>query len=84
MSLPAARTDPLHQLLGTVLGVPPDTIGEDSSPENLPNWDSLAHLTVVLALESEYGLSVPGQDAVMLRSVALIRRYLQDRGVVWP
>jgi acyl carrier protein len=73
--------DELRELLGGLLGMPADALDEHSSLDNVAAWDSLAHLTIVLAIESEYGVSVSAPEALRLRSVGEIRRYLAARGV---
>jgi acyl carrier protein len=41
----------LKQVMATMLKVDASTINEDSSMDNMPNWDSLRHMNLVLALE---------------------------------
>ena len=43
----------LYKTIAEVLGVPSDSINDDSSPETIPTWDSLNHLNIVMALEFE-------------------------------
>ena len=38
---------------------------EDSSSDTLPQWDSLRHMNLVLALEDEFGVSIPDEEAVV-------------------
>jgi acyl carrier protein len=39
-----------------VLNVPVGELSRDSSPETVLTWDSVAHLTLVLAVEQELGI----------------------------
>jgi len=39
-----------------VLNVPVQDLSRDSSPETVLTWDSVAHLTLVLAVEQELGI----------------------------
>ncbi|MGK2908665.1 MAG: acyl carrier protein [Sphingobium sp.] len=43
-------------LMSDVLEVPPDRISGDVDREALPEWDSLAHLRLITALEEEFGV----------------------------
>lgn len=42
-------------------------------------WDSLAHVTLMLAIESEFAISIDIADQLQLTSYPAIRRYLQER-----
>jgi acyl carrier protein len=76
-----ADGDPVCRVVACALGLAPDALDEHSSADTLTAWDSLGHLTIVLALESEFGIQLPTGDAVTLRSVARIRDYLESHGV---
>lgn len=67
--------------MAAVLGVPSECLADDASPETISEWDSMSHLNLVMALESEFGISVSADDVLELRSVAAIRRLLRARGV---
>ncbi len=68
----------LHDVLATVLNVDPASIGPDSSMDTVPSWDSLRHLTLVLALEEEFGVQIPDDDAGSITSYPLIRLVLDE------
>jgi acyl carrier protein len=67
--------------MAAVLGVPAEALSDDTSPETVPDWDSMGHLNLVMALESEFGISLSAEEALEMRNVAAIRRLLQARGV---
>jgi acyl carrier protein len=69
----------LRQVMATVLNVGIDMIGDDSSMDNVPTWDSLRHMNLVLALEEEFGVSIPDEDAANITSYALIKLVLEER-----
>jgi acyl carrier protein len=64
--------------MSAVLKVPADEIGEESSMDTIASWDSLQHMNLVLALEEEFGVSVPDEDAANITSYKLIRTVLQE------
>lgn len=37
-------------------------INDESSTDNIDNWDSLRQLNLVLALEEEFGISIPDEE----------------------
>ena len=73
--------DALKQVMATMLNVDVSTINEDSSMDNVPNWDSLRHMNLVLALEEEFKVSIPDEDAGNITSYKLIKLVLNDLGV---
>jgi acyl carrier protein len=73
--------DALKVLIATMLNVDVSTINEDSSMDNLPTWDSLRHMNLVLALEEEFKVTIPDEDAGNITSYKLIKFVLNDLGV---
>jgi acyl carrier protein len=70
--------DTLKQVIATMLKVDASTINADSSIDNVPNWDSLRHMNLVLALEDEFRVSIPDEDAGNITSFKLIKLVLED------
>jgi acyl carrier protein len=60
------------------LGLDSDVTG--ARQLNTPSWDSLAHVSLVAALESEFGISVDIADSLALTSYRAVRLYLEERG----
>lgn len=68
----------LTDVMATVLGVEAGSIGPGSDMDTVPAWDSLRHMTLVLALEDEFGVQIPDEDAGSITSYPLIRLVLRD------
>ncbi len=73
--------DRIYQIISDVFGVRIGNIAEDSSPDTIPNWDSVSHINLILSLEQEFGVSLSPEDAMEMLSVRLIRIILAERGV---
>jgi acyl carrier protein len=71
--------DTLKQVMATMLKVEASVIDVDSSMDNMPNWDSLRHMNLVLALEDEFGVVIPDEDAGNITSYKLIKLVLEDQ-----
>lgn len=56
-------------LLEEILNVPAGTVTEDTRSEDLEEWDSLAHVTIIGELEERLGISIPLDEAIGLTSV---------------
>jgi len=46
-----------------------------------PRWDSLAHVILVGAIESEFGIQIDAADSLTLTSYDAIATYLEGRGL---
>jgi Acyl carrier protein len=64
-------------VLEDVLDIAPGRIGGETAREDVPEWDSLAHLRLVTALEEEFGVRFTMTEIAELRSVADIIQYLK-------
>jgi acyl carrier protein len=65
--------DKLKQVVADVLEVDPAAIGPDFSMDTVEQWDSLRHMTLVLSIEDEFGISIPDEEAANITSWPLIR-----------
>jgi acyl carrier protein len=68
----------LKQVMGSILKVDPTIIGPDSSNDTIETWDSLKHMNLVLALEEEFNVSIPDEEAANITSYVLIKLVLEE------
>ena len=69
----------LKTVMATVLGISADAIGDDTSMDTVESWDSIKHMNLVLAIEEEFGVSIPDEDAANITSYPLIRLVLAEQ-----
>jgi len=81
MTTPDRRQDAIGSVVSSVLEVEPEALTDESSPETVESWDSLTHLTLVMALESEFDLSLTPEEALDMKTLGLIRAILREHGV---
>ena len=67
--------------IAAVLDVSPDLLSDDSSPASVPTWDSLNHLNIAMAVESEFAVSLTPDQVMAMGSVALIAAALREQGI---
>lgn len=70
----------VFQLVADVLGLRPERVTLETSHRSVDGWDSAATVDMVMALESEFGVSLSIDDAAKLDSVKAILALLQERG----
>ncbi len=58
--------------------VPAAQIADDANPQNVAWWDSLGHIELMLALEMEFGVSLPAEAIIDLVSLEAIEGFLRD------
>jgi acyl carrier protein len=68
----------LKAILGTILSVPPETISAESNKDNIQSWDSIRHMNLILALEEEFGVVIPDEEAADLTSYPLIKLVMTE------
>ena len=68
----------LKNVIATVLNVDVSRIDANASSDTIDSWDSLRHMNLVLALEEEFGVSLPDEEAANATSYPLLVLVLQD------
>lgn len=61
-------------LLAEALGLEPDAVDGSTAIGVTPEWDSLAHIRIILAIESEIGRQLATEEIVALMSGADVER----------
>lgn len=71
----------LKRVMADVFGIDASTIDEMSSVDTIKEWDSLKHLNLVLALESEFNVTLTEEQTVQILSYPLIKLVLSEHGI---
>lgn len=74
------RADEIRKVMAGVFGIEQALIGEDASPGNIEQWDSLRHMSLILALEDEFGVRFQEEEIDQLISFPLIDLALKELG----
>ena len=82
--MPADPLEALKVTLADVFGIEAGTIGDDTSVDTVESWDSLKHLSVVLALEERFGVSLTEEQTLEIMSFPLIISVLAEHGIEFP
>ncbi|HLG71785.1 MAG TPA: acyl carrier protein [Chloroflexota bacterium] len=73
---PAER---VRTVLSEVLDLDPGQIDGSTSIDTVEAWDSLKQLTLILALEEEFGFRFTDEEATQLVSFRLIEHFVRAR-----
>lgn len=62
-----------------VFEVPQSSLGPSSSPDTIETWDSLHHLSFVVALEQEFNVQFSPEEIEQLLSIELTVALLEEK-----
>ena len=71
-------TDRLVSTVAEVLEISPDLVKDAMSMDNCPQWDSLRHFALILALEDVFGVHFSSDEIPELTQVGLLRAKLTE------
>ena len=69
----------LQEIVRAALELAPGTDVTRAQQANVASWDSLAHVSLMLALEGEFRITIGMRDQLELTSYDAIRRYVGER-----
>lgn len=68
--------DRLQQVLREVLDDDLLLLTDDTTAGDVEAWDSLAHINIMFALESEFGIQFTDEQLTSFQDVGQLRRFL--------
>ena len=63
-------TDDFIAFAASILGVAPENLTPETACGDIPEWDSVMHLRLVMETEARYGVSIPMEAIANLRTLA--------------
>lgn len=67
-----AVLDQVREIASDLFNVPAQQLGPESSPDTVPDWDSVQHLNLVLTLEQRFNVSFGPEDIEQMRTLSAI------------
>jgi acyl carrier protein len=74
-------SDKLIQLFSDGLQVPTERLDEESSPDNLSEWDSVAAMNLVSLIEDTFAVELNTKEIMKMRTIGIAREVLTSKGV---
>ena len=78
--LSAEMTELVRHLIAGALQVPTEDVAPELSFGDLPQWDSMGHMEVMMQLEERFGVEVSADTIAALTSIPAICAYLKENG----
>ena len=73
----------LRECFSLTLGIPPQAVTDDLAYNAIREWDSVAHMALVAAIEGAFEVLLDTDDILGLSSVARAREILTRYGVAF-
>ena len=71
--------DRIKKIMSDVLNIDVSLINNETSPDNIENWDSLKHMNLIVALEEEFEIEFDDEEIVDSMNYALIVIILKSK-----
>ena len=68
--------------MSTILDIPLEDIDHEISMESCDEWDSLQHMSLLVAIEEEFGLELNDDEVLQMKDYTSIISVLEDRNIL--
>ena len=69
----------LRKIMSQILSIKEDEITSNSSPDNIPEWDSLKHMNLILAIEQEFNINFEDEEIIQMLSFEIILEFIKEK-----
>ena len=75
---PESLESRVRQIVANTLNLPVEQVSDDAGADSFSEWDSMAHLMLVLSLEQEFSRQFSPADVERMKSVGSIVALLKQ------
>lgn len=69
----------LKAVMAAMLDLDPAEIDERTSTDTVPQWDSVRHMNLVIALEESFGITIPDEEVATMTSYQIIKATVDEQ-----
>ena len=69
----------IKNVISAVFNYPIEKIQQDSSPDAIDKWDSLGHMSLIVALEEEFDIEIDDEEIAEMMNFALIVEIIKSK-----
>lgn len=73
--------DQLMEVFAEEFAVPASELSDESSPDTVEQWDSLAAMRLVAAIEETFDVRLTTGEIMKMRTIGIARNVLRGKGV---
>jgi len=74
-------SEKLYQIISKVFNVDSSRISDDTSPENLEEWDSFNFYVLLDEIENEFGVKFNLDETLDIKKIGDFKKLLEKNGV---
>lgn len=71
--------DEVRSIASDIFGVPSAKLTADSSPETVETWDSVQHLSLVVALEEKFSMQLTPEEIEQMKTLGATAKLIETR-----
>jgi acyl carrier protein len=71
--------DKCTEIFSNVMEVSADSVNDESSPDTIEGWDSLAHVELISALEEEFSIEIAPDEGIEIENFKMLRSFLENK-----
>ncbi len=68
----------IKEVMSAVFEVDVDSVNEDSSQDSIENWESIKTLDLIVALEEEFGVTIPLEEVGNMTNFKYIKLMIEE------
>ena len=69
----------IKEVMSSVFDIDIENINEDSSQDNIEQWDSMKHLDLFVAIEEEFGITIPIEEVGNMINFRYIKLIVEEQ-----
>lgn len=70
----------LIKIFSEVFSLPQDEVNDELALHDIPQWDSMAHMILILRLEETWNIQFSGDEIADIQTVGDARRLIMSHG----
>jgi acyl carrier protein len=68
----------IKEIIALILEINPSQINDDSTSQEIPNWDSLNHMNIIFAIEEKFDVTFEDDELMNLTSISRIEEAIEN------
>jgi len=68
----------IKKIMSDVFLIDLNEVNETSSPDTIPQWDSIGHLNLVTAVEEEFGIKIEDDQITQMLNFKLVVEIIKE------
>lgn len=71
----------IERIFAEVFAIPEERVNDGLALHDIPSWDSMSHMTLIVRLEEAFSIEFTGDEIADFRNVRDVREALERRSI---